>query len=487
MIEVIFGDDGKGVDYRFVEVNPAFEKQTGLTEPAGRTIRELAPDIESHWSEMYGAVVKTGEPVRFVNEAKGLDGRWYDAFACRLGDPDQRRVAVLFNDITARKRAAEEREGLVAQLREADRRKDEFLAMLAHELRNPIAAIANALGVTARSSLREHLDWASEVTTRQMNHLTRLIDDLLDVSRITRGKIVLRKDRIDATTVLESAAATVRPLVEERKHRLELAIDRGTLWVDADPTRLEQVAVNLLNNAAKYSENGGQILLRARREDCEVVIAVRDRGVGIPPEKLPDMFELFAQGDRSLARSEGGLGIGLTVVKKLVEMHGGRIDARSDGPGQGTEFTVRLPAAPMPIAPPSPDPGPARSPAAKARILVVDDNVDTARGMARLLRLIGNEVATANDGPEGLRVAADFNPEIVLLDIGLPGMDGYEVAARLRERENSRDLLIIAASGYGQEEDIRRSMAAGFDHHLTKPIDHDLLLRLISGRTLARG
>ncbi len=369
---------------------------------------------------------------------------------------------------------------LYDELRANDQRKDEFLAMLAHELRNPLSAISNAVNVTRRTGLKEHIDWSIDVITRQMNHLTRLIDDLLDVSRINRGKIELRKDLLDATPILESAAATVRPLVDERKHVLEVSIESGSLWVNADPTRLEQVVVNLLNNAAKYSQNGGHIHLLARHDGGDVLISVRDRGVGIAPEKLPGMFELFAQGDRSLARSEGGLGIGLTIVKKLVELHGGCIVAKSEGVGKGSEFTIQLPAAKRPALPAeslSASTGKANK---KARILVVDDHVDTARGMERLLRLIGHETARAHDGIEALQLARKFRPEFILLDIGLPGMDGYEVAARMRQEEWCKDAVIVAVSGYGQDEDRRRSTEAGFDHHLLKPLDHDALLSLLS-------
>lgn len=248
------------------------------------------------------------------------------------------------------------------------------------------------------------------------------------------------------------------------------------------PTRLclEQVVVNLLNNAAKYSEHGGHIQLFARNDGGDILIIVRDRGVGIPPDKLPRMFELFAQGDRSLARSEGGLGIGLTIVKKLVEMHGGNIVARSAGVGRGSEFTIRLPAAKRPAFTEVNASGSNVAANKKARVLIVDDNIDTARGMERLLKLTGHETATADDGREALQVARVFRPEFILLDIGLPGMDGYEVAARMREEEWCKNAVIVAVSGYGQDEDRRRSTEAGFDHHLIKPLDHDALLSLIS-------
>ncbi|MGZ3386774.1 MAG: hybrid sensor histidine kinase/response regulator, partial [Isosphaeraceae bacterium] len=371
---------------------------------------------------------------------------------------------------------------LAERLRENDRRKDEFLAMLAHELRNPLAAIGNAVGVASKTGLKEHIDWSMEVITRQMTHMIRLIDDLLDVSRINRGKIELRREVLDATPILDSAAATVRTLVEERKHSLDLAVDRGNLWVKVDPTRLEQVVVNLLNNAAKYSENAGHILLSARHEANEVVISVKDKGVGISPEKLPEMFELFAQGDRSLARSEGGLGIGLTVVKKLVEMHGGTITATSEGPGKGSEFVIRLPAAKRPAKVLPTTEGPTEMACKQARILVVDDNADTAQGMARLLTRLGHEVATAHSGPKAIEVARAHRPEFVFLDIGLPGMSGYEVASKLRQEECCAKAVIVAISGYGQNEDRRQSKEAGFDHHLIKPLNYDALLALLAAR-----
>jgi CheY-like chemotaxis protein len=282
---------------------------------------------------------------------------------------------------------------------------------------------------------------------------------------------------LDATSILDSAVATVTPLTDERRHTLDVSIDRGNLWVDADPTRIEQAIVNLLNNAAKYSENGGYIRLSAHNAGGDVVISVLDRGVGIQPERLAEMFELFAQGDRSLARSEGGLGIGLTVVKKLVELHSGTVTAKSEGPGKGSEFTIRLPAAEAATA--KAQKRPVERVGRGARILVVDDNVDTARGMARLLKLLGHDIVTAHSGPEAIAAAREQRPEFVLLDIGLPGMDGYEVASLLRQEDCCKQAMIVAVTGYGREEDRRRSREAGFDHHLIKPVDPDALVALL--------
>jgi CheY-like chemotaxis protein len=353
--------------------------------------------------------------------------------------------------------------------------------MLAHELRNPLSAISNAVRLARLSHSAEGIDWSNEVIERQTQKLARLIDDLLDVSRITRGKIRLKRELIDGRLVLQGAVEVVRPLIEERKHELTVSAGPGALLLDADPVRLEQILINLLTNAAKYTESGGHIRVTAEHDGPDVVFKVRDTGIGIPPEMLAEVFELFAQGERSIARSEGGLGIGLTVVRSLAELHGGRVAATSEGPGRGSEFIVRLPAARRPAverreAPPtSPD-----SSHKAARILVVDDNADTARGLARLLMLLGHDVRIAYDGKGALEIADQFTPEFILMDIGLPGMDGYQVVSQLRQQECGKHSVIIAVSGYGQEEDRRRSREAGFDHHLVKPVDHKVLLVLLS-------
>jgi signal transduction histidine kinase/ActR/RegA family two-component response regulator len=372
-------------------------------------------------------------------------------------------------------------------LREADRLKDEFLAMLAHELRNPLAAVSNAVQVARRSKAEDDRAWARAVIEDQVCHLSRIIDDLLDVSRISRGKIQLRRQAVDMNFVIDHAVEAVRPLIDERKHRLTVTTGARNLRVEGDPTRLEQVVANLLNNAAKYTEAGGRIDVECRAEGDQVVVSVRDTGVGIAPEQLPNMFELFAQADRSLARSEGGLGIGLTLAKRLVELHRGTIEARSEGPGRGSEFTVRLPA--QAGAAPGGGAGTSVPDADRSRglsILVVDDNVPTALGMARLLKLSGHRVEVLHDGQAAVDAARRHCPEVVLLDIGLPGIDGYQVARALRREETCRDALIVAVSGYGQDEDKRRSREAGFDAHMVKPVDVDALLKLIGERTTSR-
>jgi signal transduction histidine kinase len=364
----------------------------------------------------------------------------------------------------------------------ASRRKDEFLATLAHEIRNPLAAISNAVQLS-RNCGRDPatLDWAGEVLDRQVKHLGRLLEDLLDVSRIALGKIQLRKQSLDARDIVAGAIEATRTMVEARGHSLALAIDPEPLRVEADPTRLEQVLVNLLANAAKYTEPGGSIRVAAGREDGQAILRVRDSGMGLAPEKLPLVFDLFEQVDHSIDRSEGGLGIGLTLVRKLAELHGGSASAESAGLGKGSEFTVRLPlvAAGAPGAAAGAGP-PTSSDPSRRRILVVDDNRDSARGMARLLAIGGHEVRVAHDGPEAIAAAESDPFDFILLDIGLPGLDGYEVTRRLRGGGRCERTMFIAVSGYGQAEDRRRSREAGMDHHLVKPVEYEALVKILA-------
>src|SRR5512135_1989583 len=422
-------------------------------------------------------------------EGRALDERWHlrkggEPFWAQglvmplKDDADKTRGFLkIIRDMTEQRQLEDSLKKRTAELEGADIHKNEFLAMLAHELRNPLAAIRNAVTLAARSGMREDLEWSRDVTARQVKNFAHLIDDLLDVSRITQGKIQLRKEVVEAGPVLRHAVEAVRPLVEERKHELLLSFTSPDLRIEADTTRLEQMVVNLLTNAAKYTPSGGRIRLIAGIEGAEFVCRVRDNGVGISPELLPRMFELFAQADRSLARSEGGLGIGLTLVRSLAELHGGTVTATSEGPDQGSEFVLRLPAAASPAAPGDGLPrGPDKTPRRGLRILVVDDNEDTAHGMARLLRLTGHTVWVAHNGPDALARGREHTPEVVVLDIGLPGMDGYEVADLLRKEDCCESAVIIAVSGYGQEQARGRSGAAGFDHHLVKPVDFEELL-----------
>ncbi len=412
-------------------------------------------------------------------------GRTLGVLALASGPSGRRPGAdlALAEDLAGRAAVALDNARLYRDIEQADHRKDEFLAMLAHELRNPLAPARSALEILRAPGLPEaEAAWARDVIDRQVQLMARLVDDLLDVSRITRGKIALRAEPVEAAAVVARAVETTRPQIDAKRQGLSVWLPREPVWLRADAARLAQVFANLLNNASKFSEDGGRITLTAERHGDELVLRVRDSGVGIPANMLTNVFELFTQVDRSLDRSQGGLGIGLTLVKRLVEMHGGTVRAHSDGPGSGSEFTVRLPV--LAVAPAGQDrqTGPVAPRGAGRRVLIADDNLDGAQSLGRLARLLGHEVRLCHDGPSALELSETFGPEVVLLDIGLPGMDGYEVARRLRLRPGADALLLVAVTGYGQEEDLRRSREAGFDLHLVKPIDPKALGGILAGK-----
>jgi signal transduction histidine kinase/DNA-binding response OmpR family regulator len=379
--------------------------------------------------------------------------------------------------------AAYERVRLIRELRDADRRKDEFLATLAHELRNPLAPIRNALHIMQLADDDgAAIEQARSMMERQLKQMVRLIDDLLDVSRITRGKLDLRKERVDLAAVIGNAVDTTRPLIEAAGHSLTVSLPPHPVYLDADPMRLAQVFSNLLNNAAKYTDRGGRLWLTASRDGGDIVIAVRDTGVGIPAEALSTVFDMFAQVDRSLEKSQGGLGIGLTLVKRLVELHGGTVEARSDGPGKGSEFIARLPIVPARKSPRKLQNDGIRSHShMSCRILVADDNRDAAESMSMLLRMMGNEVRTVHDGVQAVEEASAFRPDVVLLDIGMPRLNGYDVARAIRDQRWGAGMVLVALTGWGQDDDKRRADEAGFDQHFTKPVNPAALERLITG------
>ena len=393
----------------------------------------------------------------------------------RANDELERTNRSLQKEVAERARA----EGA---LQEADRNKDEFLAMLAHELRNPLAPICNALQLMRMKPSESQLQWAQEVIHRQLASLTRLVDDLLDVSRITRGKITLAREPLDVATLINRAVETIEPLLQEREHKLTLQIPPDPLRVDGDSTRLTQALGNVLGNAAKYTERGGRIDLRCTRQGTDVEIRIRDNGIGIPADLLPRIFDLFTQLDRRSDHALSGLGIGLALVRRLVEMHGGSIIAFSDGAGAGSEFVIRLPLL-AEDAVHREDKGQARNgdaPAVPRRILLADDNVDALESLATVLRLHGHEVFSAPNGALALETAARHLPEVALLDIGMPLLDGYEVARRIRAEEWGKGVILVALTGWGQESDRRRSQEAGFDTHLVKPLDLDQLTALLA-------
>lgn len=403
------------------------------------------------------------------------------SFTSRRRDRFDDEEAEFLQTISYYTTLAYQRLQFIEQLREGDRHKDEFLATLAHELRNPLAPIANALELMRHGDATVH-EQAHRIIERQLKRMVRLIDDLLEISRISRGQVQLRKERVGLGSVLQAAVEATRPLIEARGHQLKLALAPQPVDVDADPTRLTQVFANLLDNAAKYTDAGGHIWLSAETQPGTVVVSVRDTGVGIAAEHLPRVFQMFSQITPALERSQGGLGIGLSLVKRIVELHGGSVEAHSRGIGMGSQFTVRLPAieAAPAVNPAEPERAESSRATPKCRILVVDDNADAADSLALMLQASGHEVERAYDGLQAVQAAATFRPHVILLDIGLPKLNGYEAARQIRQTGWGRSVGLIALTGWGQDEDRRRTREAGFDHHIVKPIDPDVLERLLA-------
>jgi PAS domain S-box-containing protein len=467
---------------RVLYVNQRWHDYTGLTladtQVGTLLLSVIHPDDFDGMMKVWSSKLESGTDYEYqarFRRARDGEYRW---FLCR-GVPvkdAQGRVAKWFGTSTD----IEEEKVAQRRLLEADRRKDVFLATLAHELRNPLAPIRNAAQLLRlKASGDADLQRARDMIERQVDHLARLVDDLLDVSRITHGKLEMQSEPLLLGSIIEYAVEVSRPLIEARRHRLIVDQAPHDIRLRGDSARLAQSLANVLTNAVKYTEPGGLIQVKTRQEGAQCLISVKDNGIGIPCELLPNIFELFTQGDRTLDRSQGGLGIGLSLVRRLVELHGGTIEACSEGEGRGSEFILRLPvdetadiALPMPVAD--------IQQAAPRRVLVVDDNKDAADSMASLLRMQHHVVQTAYSGPAALGAARVFRPEIVFLDIGLPGMDGFEIARRLRQFPETRGSRLIALTGYGQAEDRRRSEEAGFDQHCVKPLDPRALAALLA-------
>ena len=459
-------------DWRFTYVNPEAERLLG--RPRAQLLGEVLWDV---FPELVGSAIErdfhrcVAEGVTFeVESTNPLTGHH---FSNRIHPGADGGVAVYFHDITRRKQAEN-------ALREADRRKDEFLATLAHELRNPLAPIRNAARLLLlKGSPDPQMRWGAEVIHRQVDHMSRLLDDLLDVSRISRNRLELRREWIDLGTVIDSAIETSRPVIDAQTHRLFVDKPIEPVYVDADPVRLAQVFSNLVNNAAKFMNARGEIRLSAARQGNEAIVRVEDRGVGLEAAVLPHIFEMFWQASPTFDRSRGGLGIGLSLARGIVELHDGRIEAHSPGPGQGSEFVVRLPlvsdAARVPVARPE-QPLAAGRP---RRVLIVDDVRDNADSLAGVLKALGHQVHAAYDGAEALALASTVHPDAVLLDLGMPELDGYQVCRQLRKQPGGESMLIVALTGWGQETDRARTQDAGFDHHLIKPADLGALSRLL--------
>jgi len=466
--------------FKYLWVNRVYAQWVGRkpAEIIGRTVAQVLGEEAMREIEPKASQLLAGRAVQYerLSQYRAFGRRWVQITAEPTFDPAGRPdgwVAVV-SDIHDRKLAEE-------GLREAERRKDDFLAVLAHELRNPLAPIRNAIAILGK---KDHLDpevaWSREVIDRQVDQLTRLVDDLLDIGRISRGRLALRKERVALERVVDMALETSRPHITAAGHRLSVILPAEPAVLDADPARLAQVFGNLLNNAARYTQPEGSISLSAAVEGREAVVSVEDNGIGFGPEAAARLFEPFSQLTSASGRAHGGLGLGLSLVQGIVALHGGKVDARSEGPGRGSQFVVRLPLAAgiaHPEAPASRAAAP--TPAIGRRILVADDNKDTADSLQRVLQLYGYDVRVAYDGASALRVGAAFRPEVAVLDIGMPGANGYEVAREIRKQQGAQ-IKLVALTGWGQEGDRRRAMEAGFDFHLTKPVDPGTLNDLLS-------
>lgn len=480
VIQIVVDAAMQPVDYRFIEVNPAFERQTGLVDSVGRTARELVPNLEARWFEMYGKVALTGEPIRFVEGSASMN-RWFEVYATPVGPTSELKVALMFRDISERIRIEQ-------AFRDADRRKDEFLAMLAHELRNPLAPIAAAAELLQLSGGDAgRVNQASAVIGRQVRHISGLIDDLLDVSRVTRGMIPLDKTRVDVKRVVADAIEQVRPLLENRGHHLTVQTPAAPAYVSGDPKRLVQVVANLLNNAVKYTPTGGKIALALSVDAERVELVVADNGIGMTADVLERAFDLFAQAEREADRSQGGLGIGLALVKSLVELHGGVVHASSAGLGQGSRFSVGLPYLQEVCQTETGGAVDACAASGSAlKVMVVDDNVDAAEMLAMFVETMGHTVVIEHDSQRALARLQGFHPDLFLLDIGLPDLDGYELARRIRALPHVAGARVVAVSGYGDEQARQQASAAGFDHHFVKPLDTAHLITLLEQVSAAR-
>ncbi len=475
-----------GQEGRLICWNPGAERLFGY---------QSSEIIGRHFSRFFSPEdIRNGQPEHEVKtalaEGRADSVRWQvrkdgTRFWCRatvtpLRDEHKqvRSLARVMHDLTD-SQAQEFQRKRADDLASANRSKEEFMALLSHELRNPLAPILSALSIQRQIKMDDPiLQQAGDIIERQVKHMVRLVDDLLDIGRITKGKLRLNKEHLELRVLVHHAAEAARPLMDARKHEFSLSLPIAPIWLEADPIRLEQIIVNLLNNAAKFTNPGGLIRMTVSREGTEAMVKICDNGSGIAPEMLPHIFDLFAQADATLDHSQGGLGVGLALVRTLVEMHDGRVQAHSAGPAQGCEFTVTLPIS-LDTSAPKAAIQKVKHSARSLRVLVVEDNVDTADSLSLLLRLFGHEVLVARTGPTALEVASGFKPDVVLLDIGLPGMDGYHVAQRLRERPEFKTVMICALTGYTPSEaDRQRYPEAGFDHYFVKPLDLEVLLEM---------
>jgi PAS domain S-box-containing protein len=468
--------------------NAAAERIFGYLaeEVIGRHINILIPSDRQDEEEMIISRIRAGERVEhFDTVRRRKDGQHIPVSLTISPVKDDKGKVIgaskIARDITDRKQAEIALRQLAADLSESNRRKEEFLATLVHELRGPLAPLRNALTMMKVSDdNRAALEDTREMMERQLNQMVRLVDDLMDLNRINRGKLELRKERVELASIVHQAVETIRPMAACVNHEIDVTLPTKPIYLDADIVRLTQVLINLLNNSCKYCEPGGKISLTAEGQGSDVVLSVKDNGIGIPSDKLESIFEMFSQVDSTLERSQGGLGIGLTLVRRLVELHGGSITAHSEGAGRGSEFIIRLPhiveagtTQPVKNVPQE------KRPTSRCRILVVDDNRDSADSLAMLLQITGNDSHTAHDGEQAVARAAELRPDVILLDIGMPKLNGYEACRRIREQPWGREPILIALTGWGQEDDKRQSREAGFNGHLVKPVDLNALIKLL--------
>jgi PAS domain S-box-containing protein len=514
VVEMIFDENMRPADYRFLEINPVFERQTGIKNAKGRLMREIAPAHEQHWFDIYGHIALTGETLRFEKPATALQ-RYFEVCAFPVGAPELRHVGIVFNDITERKDLDRQRElalaqeealrkdaetatqalaqtqealfKRVAELAAADRHRNEFLAILAHELRNPLAPLMNAVQILRRSP--DHaavVEKARDLIERQVQQMSRLVSDLLEAARAQNGQIKLQRISLDLRSIIGHVVDLMRPMFERKQQRLRMTLPEAPVWVEGDGTRLEQVFTNLLSNANKYTHEQGNVEISLDASSVDgaarcAIIQVIDNGEGIDGELVPRLFELFAQADRTLAHSQGGLGIGLSLVRMLVELHGGQVSMQSEGRGSGSTFEVRIPLTGAPPESERSTSSPLlQSVVRQRRVLVVEDNQDIRESTCELLSMAGFEVVGVASGSEALQNAPAYDPDVVLLDVGLPGLSGYDVARRLREMPQFADTLLIAITGYDTPEARALSSAAGFGHHICKPVNFDELARLLN-------
>ena len=479
----------KSLDGIIQSWNAAAERLFGYTseQAVGRHISLVIPPERLNEEEQIIASMKEGKRIEhYETERVRSDGQriTVSLTISPIKDVSGNVIGVskIARDVTERRRLEDDLRRLAADLSVADRRKNEFLATLAHELRNPLAPMSNMLEVLKRANGdTEILKRAHDTIERQLGQMVRLVDDLLDWNRITHDRLELRRSEVELSSVIQQAIEVARPLIDAAGHKLTVDLPDEPIYLNADRARLAQVFGNLLNNSSKYTGPEGTISLSASRLDGEVLVAVKDNGAGIPQDKLDSIFDMFMQVDRTSEQSQAGLGIGLTLVKRLTEMHGGSIEARSAGEGQGSEFVVRLPVLSKPSGLSQPETAVGSSP--ERRILIVDDNRDSADSLAMLLEITNNKTYMAHDGVEALEAMEKYRPEVVLLDIGLPRLDGHEVCRRIREQPWGKNIVIIALTGWGQEDDRRKSEEAGFNGHLVKPVDYDKLLELLSSLT----